>query len=291
MAVLSMKQFLEAGAHFGHQTKRWHPAMAPYIYGAKGGIHIIDLRQTLRKLKDAYDFVKKSSAQGQTVLFVGTKPQISRVVREEAERCNSPFVNYRWLGGLLTNFSTVRESINRLQQYEDMAGEDFSYEGVIKKEALRVERKRVKLEQSLGGVKTMRSLPTMLFVLDAHKEHLAIKEAQKLGLTIVAVADTNCNPNSIDCIIPGNDDSPRAVSLYARVIATAILEGRSELVQNRKQEASTPKAKVVSAAGQAPPPEAPVAEAKAESAAESPVPESAAGEVAEAKTETAATSA
>jgi small subunit ribosomal protein S2 len=200
-------------------------------------------------------------------------------------------VNYRWLGGLLTNFSTVRESINRLQQYEDMAGEDFSYEGVIKKEALRVERKRVKLELSLGGVKTMRSLPTMLFVLDAHKEHLAIKEAQKLGLTIVAVADTNCNPNSIDCIIPGNDDSPRAVSLYANVIATAILEGRSELVQNRKQEASTPKVKVVSAAGQAPPPEAPVAEAKAESAAESPVPESAAGEVAEAKTETVATSA
>ena len=131
MAVLSMKQFLEAGAHFGHQTKRWPPAMAPYIYGAKGGIHIIDLRQTLRKLKDAYDFVKKSSAQGQTVLFVGTKPQISRVVREEAERCNSSFVNYRWLGGLLTNFSTVRESINRLQQYEDMAGEDFSYEGII----------------------------------------------------------------------------------------------------------------------------------------------------------------
>jgi small subunit ribosomal protein S2 len=200
-------------------------------------------------------------------------------------------VNYRWLGGLLTNFSTVRESINRLQQYEDMAGEDFSYEGVIKKEALRVERKRVKLELSLGGVKTMRSLPTMLFVLDAHKEHLAIKEAQKLGLTIVAVADTNCNPNSIDCIIPGNDDSPRAVSLYANVIATAILEGRSELAQNRKQEASTPKVKVVSAAGQAPPPEAPVAEAKAESAAESPVPESAAGEVAEAKTETVATSA
>ena len=297
MAVLSMKQFLEAGAHFGHQTKRWHPAMAPYIYGAKGGIHIIDLRQTLRKLKDAYDFVKKSSAQGQTVLFVGTKPQISRVVREEAERCNSPFVNYRWLGGLLTNFSTVRESINRLQQYEDMAGEDFSYEGVIKKEALRVERKRVKLELSLGGVKTMRSLPTMLFVLDAHKEHLAIKEAQKLGLTIVAVADTNCNPNSIDCIIPGNDESPRAVSLYANVIATAILEGRGELGQSRKQEAPAQEAKVAGAAEQAPAPEAPVAEAKAESSAEgtpeaesateeAPALESAAGEAPEAVTET-----
>ena len=315
MAVLSMQQFLEAGAHFRHQTKRWPPAMAPYIYGAKGGIHIIDLRQTLRKLKDAYDFVKKSSAQGQTVLFVGTKPQISRVVREEAERCNSPFVDYRWLGGLLTNFSTVRQSINRLQQYEDMAGEGFSYEGVIKKEALQVERERVKLEQSLGGVKTMRSLPTMLFVLDAHKEHLAIKEAQKLGLTIVAVADTNCNPNSIDCIIPGNDDSPRAVFLYANVIATAILEGRGELAQSRKQEASAPKTKVVSAAGQAPTPEAPVveppalesaeakaasaaeqaptpeapvAEAKAASAAEPPAPESAAGEAPETATESAA---
>jgi len=268
MAVLSMKQFLEAGAHFGHQTKRWHPAMAPYIYGTKGGIHIIDLRQTLRKLKDAYDFVKKSSAQGQTVLFVGTKPQISRVVREEAERCSMPFVNYRWLGGLLTNFSTVRQSINRLQQYEDMAGEDFSYEGVIKKEALQVERKRVKLEQSLGGVKTMRSLPTMLFVLDAHKEHLAIKEAQKLGLTIVAVADTNCNPNGIDCLIPGNDDSPRAVSLYANVIATAIMEGRGELAQSRKPEASTPEAKEAKAKKEAPAPKAPVAEAEAAGAAE-----------------------
>ncbi|HIL87286.1 MAG TPA: 30S ribosomal protein S2 [Deltaproteobacteria bacterium] len=297
MAVLSMKQFLEAGAHFGHQTKRWHPAMAPYIYGAKGGIHIIDLRQTLRKLKDAYVFVKKSSAQGQTVLFVGTKPQISRVVREEAERCNSPFVNYRWLGGLLTNFSTVRQSITRLQQYEDMAGEDFSYEGVIKKEALQVERKRVKLEQSLGGVKTMRSLPTMLFVLDAHKEYLAIKEAQKLGLTIVAVADTNCNPAGIDCLIPGNDDSPRAVSLYANVIATAILEGRGELGQSRKQEAPAQEAKVAGAAEQAPAPEAPVAEAKAESSAEgtpeaesateeAPALESAAGEAPEAVTET-----
>jgi len=242
--------------------------MAPYIYGTKGGIHIIDLRQTLRKLKDAYDFVKKSSAQGQTVLFVGTKPQISRVVREEAERCNMPFVNYRWLGGLLTNFSTVRQSINRLQQYEDMAGEDFSYEGVIKKEALQVERKRVKLEQSLGGVKTMRSLPTMLFVLDAHKEHLAIKEAQKLGLTIVAVADTNCNPNGIDCLIPGNDDSPRAVSLYANVIATAIMEGRGELAQSRKPEASAPEAKAAKAKKEAPAPEAPVAEAEAAGAAE-----------------------
>jgi len=268
MAVLSMKQFLEAGAHFGHQTKRWHPAMAPYIYGTKGGIHIIDLRQTLRKLKDAYDFVKKSSAQGQTVLFVGTKPQISRVVREEAERCNMPFVNYRWLGGLLTNFSTVRQSINRLQQYEDMAGEDFSYEGVIKKEALQVERRRVKLEQSLGGVKTMRSLPTMLFVLDAHKEHLAIKEAQKLGLTIVAVADTNCNPNGIDCLIPGNDDSPRAVSLYANVIATAIMEGRGELAQSRKPEASAPEAKAAKAKKEDPAPKAPVAEAEAAGAAE-----------------------
>ena len=268
MAVLSMKQFLEAGAHFGHQTKRWHPAMAPYIYGTKGGIHIIDLRQTLRKLKDAYDFVKKSSAQGQTVLFVGTKPQISRVVREEAERCSMPFVNYRWLGGLLTNFSTVRQSINRLQQYEDMAGEDFSYEGVIKKEALQVERRRVKLEQSLGGVKTMRSLPTMLFVLDAHKEHLAIKEAQKLGLTIVAVADTNCNPNGIDCLIPGNDDSPRAVSLYANVIATAIMEGRGELAQSRKPEASAPEAKAAKAKKEDPAPKAPVAEAEAAGAAE-----------------------
>ena len=227
MAVISMKHFLEAGVHFGHQTKRWNPKMAPYIYGVKSGIHIIDLRQTLRKLQEAYQYVKQASSEGKSMLYVGTKQSIQRIVLDEAIRCDSPYINFRWLGGFLTNFSTVKQSIGRLQSFEEIAGEDGAYEGILKKEALQIERKRQKLERSLGGVRTMRDVPGMIFIIDCKREHLAVREAQKLGIPIVGIADTNCDPSGIDHVIPGNDDSPKAVQLYASVIATAVIEGRA----------------------------------------------------------------
>ncbi len=228
-----MKTFLEAGVHFGHQTKRWHPNMAPYIYGIKNGVHVIDLRQTLSKLKEAYEYVKASAAEGRVPLFVGTKTQIQRIVKEEAERCGSPYINFRWLGGLLTNFGTVKQSIARMKTFEEIAGEDGSYDGVLKKEALMMERKRMKLERSLGGVRNMKSVPSMLFITDCHKEQLALKEALKLRIPVIGVADTNCDPTGIDYVIPGNDDSPRAVSLYANVISTAVMEGLAVYKQSR----------------------------------------------------------
>ena len=228
-----MKTFLEAGVHFGHQTKRWHPNMAPYIYGIKNGVHVIDLRQTLSKLKEAYEYVKASAAEGRVPLFVGTKTQIQRIVKEEAERCGSPYINFRWLGGLLTNFGTVKQSIARMKTFEEIAGEDGSYEGVLKKEALMMERKRIKLERSLGGVRNMKSVPSMLFITDCHKEQLALKEALKLRIPVIGVADTNCDPAGIDYVIPGNDDSPRAVALYANIISTAVMEGLAVYKQRR----------------------------------------------------------
>ena len=233
MAVISMKTFLEAGVHFGHQTKRWHPNMAPYIYGIKNGVHVIDLRQTLSKLKEAYEYVKASAAEGRVPLFVGTKTQIQRIVKEEAERCGSPYINFRWLGGLLTNFGTVKQSIARMKTFEEIAGEDGSYEGVLKKEALMMERKRMKLERSLWGVRNMKSVPSMLFITDCHKEQLALKEALKLRIPVIGVADTNCDPAGIDYVIPGNDDSPRAVALYANIISTAVMEGLALYKQRR----------------------------------------------------------
>ena len=242
MAVISMKQFLEAGVHFGHQTKRWHPKMSPYIYGVKNGVHVIDLRQTLTKLKEAYEYVKASAEEGRVPLFVGTKTQIQRIVKEEADRCGSPYINFRWLGGLLTNFGTVKQSIARMKSFEEIAGEDGNYEGVIKKEALMMERKRVKLARSLGGVRNMKSIPSMLFITDCHREQLALKEAQKLGIPVVGVSDTNCDPTGIDFMIPGNDDSPRAVALYASVISTAVMEGLALRKQNRIDSAPVEKA-------------------------------------------------
>ncbi|MEC7887467.1 MAG: 30S ribosomal protein S2 [SAR324 cluster bacterium] len=242
MAVISMKQFLEAGVHFGHQTKRWHPKMSPYIYGIKNGVHVIDLRQTLTKLKEAYEYVKASAEEGRVPLFVGTKTQIQRIVKEEADRCGSPYINFRWLGGLLTNFGTVKQSIARMKSFEEIAGEEGNYEGVIKKEALMMERKRVKLARSLGGVRNMKSIPSMLFITDCHREQLALKEAQKLGIPVVGVSDTNCDPTGIDFMIPGNDDSPRAVALYASVISTAVMEGLALRKQNRIDSAPVEKA-------------------------------------------------
>tara|TARA_Y100001970_G_C14092189_1_gene780647 strand:+ start:110 stop:1231 length:1122 start_codon:yes stop_codon:yes gene_type:complete len=236
MAVISMKQFLEAGVHFGHQTKRWHPKMSPYIYGIKNGVHVIDLRQTLSKLKDAYEYIKNSAQEGRLPLFVGTKTQIQSIVKEEASRCGCPYINFRWLGGLLTNFGTVKQSVARMKSFEELAGEDRNYEGFIKKEALIMERKRLKLERSLGGVRNMHSIPSILFITDCHKEQLALKEAQKLGITVVGVSDTNCDPTGIDYMIPGNDDSPRAVSLYANVISTAVIEGLNIRAKNLIKE-------------------------------------------------------
>jgi small subunit ribosomal protein S2 len=226
MAVISMRQFLEAGVHFGHQTKRWNPNMAPYIYGVKSGIHVIDLRQSLKQLKVAYEYAKTTASEGRNFLFVGTKPQIQNIIQEEADRCGANYINFRWLGGMLTNFSTVKQSISRLKEFEELAGKDDTYEGIIKKEALRIQRKR--------------GLPDLIFVVDCRREHLAIREANKLGIPIIAIADTNSDPKDVTVPIPGNDDSPKAVRLFASVIATGILEGRTSRASISTADSGTP---------------------------------------------------
>jgi small subunit ribosomal protein S2 len=227
MAVVSMKQFLEAGVHYGHQTRRWNPKMRPYIFGSRNGIHIIDLQKSLRKLKEAYEFVRDLTARGETILFVATKPQARDIIREEAQRSKSFFIDERWLGGLLTNFNTIKQSIARLHKIEELRGEDGMYAGVLKKEALGIEKKRQKLEKALGGIRDMRKLPGALFIIDCKKERIALTEARKLGIPIVAVVDTNCDPDGIDYVIPGNDDAIRAIRLFAGTIADAALEGRA----------------------------------------------------------------
>ena len=240
MAVVSLKQFIEAGVHFGHQTRRWNPKMEPYIYGSKHGIHIIDLRQTLHKLKIAYEYARKVSQEGKSILFVGTKDQARDILVEEAQRSGSFFINERWLGGLLTNFETIRKSVARMKEYEELAGPEGAYPGMIKKEALQMERKRQKLERSLGGVKEMQQLPGAIFIVDCIKEHIALKEAQKLYIPIIAIVDTNCNPEGIDFPIPGNDDAPRAIRLYANVIATAVQEGKAVKARRLREDVITP---------------------------------------------------
>jgi len=227
MAVVSMKQFIEAGVHYGHQTRRWNPKMRPYIFGTKHGIHIVDLQKSLRMLKTGYEFVRDIAAKGDSVLFVGTKLQGREIIREEAIRSNSFYINERWLGGLLTNFNTVKQSIAQLKKLEDQRGEHGLYEGFIKKEAMRMEKRRIKLERALGGIKEMRKLPGAVFIVDCRKERIAVQEAQKLGVPIVAVVDTNCDPDAIDYIIPGNDDAIRAIGLFTSTIANAVLEGNA----------------------------------------------------------------
>jgi small subunit ribosomal protein S2 len=227
MAVVSMKQFLEAGVHYGHQTKRWNPKMKPYIFGSRNGIHIIDLQKSLRKLKEAHEFVRALAARGEAVLFVGTKPQAKEIIREEAKRSGSFYIDERWLGGLLTNFNTIKQSVSRLHKIEEQRGEDGLYTGVLKKEALVIEKRRQKLERALGGISDMRRLPGAVFVVDCKKERIALTEAKKLGVPIVAVVDTNCDPDGIDHVIPGNDDAIRAIRLFAGTIADAVLEGRA----------------------------------------------------------------
>jgi len=223
---ISMKELLEAGVHFGHQTKRWNPKMKEYIFGERNGIYIIDLQKTLKLFKDAMSYVGEMAKQGKTVLFVGTKRQAQEAVAEEAVRCEQYYVNQRWLGGLLTNWLTVQRSIKRLKELDAMAT-DTAYAGRAKKEVGRLERERKHLEQNLAGIKTMPGLPDMLFVIDSNKESIAVKEARKLGIPVVAVVDTNCDPDEVDYVIPGNDDALRAIRLFTSKIAEAVVEGRA----------------------------------------------------------------
>ena len=225
MAVVSMKQLLEAGVHFGHQTRRWNPKMAPYIYTERNGIYIIDLQKTVKKLEEAYAFVRDLSANGGNVLFVGTKKQAQDAIKEEATRCSGYYVNARWLGGMLTNFRTMRTRIDRLAQLRKME-EDGTFAMLPKKEVIKHQAEIEKLEKYLGGVKEMKKLPAALFIVDPRKERNAIAEARKLNIPIVAIVDTNCDPDEIDYVIPGNDDAIRAIRLIASVMANAMIEGR-----------------------------------------------------------------
>ena len=225
MAVVSMKQLLEAGVHFGHQTRRWNPKMAPYIYTERNGIYIIDLQKTVKKLEEAYNFVRDLSANGGNVLFVGTKKQAQDAIREEAARCGGYYVNARWLGGMLTNFRTMRTRIDRLTQLRKME-EDGTFAMLPKKEVIKHQAEIEKLEKYLGGVKEMKKLPAALFIVDPRKERNAIAEARKLNIPIVAIVDTNCDPDEIDYVIPGNDDAIRAIRLIASAMANAAIEGR-----------------------------------------------------------------
>jgi small subunit ribosomal protein S2 len=221
-----MKELLEAGVHFGHQTKRWNPKMKEYIFGERNGIYIIDLQKTLKLFKDAMRYVAEQAALGKTVLFVGTKRQAQDAIAEEAGRCSQFYVNQRWLGGLLTNMSTVQRSIKRLKELDLMATEG-GWEGRAKKEQSRLERERRHLQQNLAGIKEMTGLPDLLFVVDSNKEAIAVAEARKLGIPVVAVVDTNCDPDQVDYVIPGNDDALRAIRLFTTKVADAVVEGRS----------------------------------------------------------------
>ncbi|MDR1002542.1 MAG: 30S ribosomal protein S2 [Oscillospiraceae bacterium] len=225
MAVVSMKQLLEAGVHFGHQTRRWNPKMAYYIFTERNGIYIIDLQKTVKKLEEAYNFIKDVSANGNSVLFVGTKKQAQDSIKEEAERADSYYVNARWLGGMLTNFVTIRRRIDRLNQLLKMS-EDGTFDLLPKKEVIKLNLEIDRLQKFLGGIKEMKKLPGALFVVDPRKEKIAVAEAKKLGIPVVAIVDTNCDPDDIDYVIPGNDDAIRAVKLIASAMASAILEGR-----------------------------------------------------------------
>ena len=228
MADVTMRQMLEAGVHFGHQTRYWNPKMAPFIFGERNKIHIINLEKSLPLANEAAAFVKATVADGGTVLFVGTKRAAREAVRAHAGRCEMPFVSQRWLGGMLTNYKTIRQSVKRLMTLEQMA-EEGTFEGLTKKEILGLSREQEKLDRSLGGIKKMRALPDVMFVVDVDHEDIAIREARKLGIPVVAVVDTNCSPEGVDYVIPGNDDAMRAIELYTAVIADAVLDGKASL--------------------------------------------------------------
>jgi small subunit ribosomal protein S2 len=224
VAVISMKQLLEAGVHFGHQTRRWNPKMAPYIFTERNGIYIIDLQKTVKKVDEAYDFVRSLVSEGKSILFVGTKKQAQESIREEAERCGMFYVNERWLGGMLTNYQTIRKRIDRLHELERME-EEGKFALLPKKEVAQLLGERDKLQRFLGGIKTMKGLPGALFIVDPRKERIALAEARKLGIPVIAIVDTNCDPDEVDYVIPGNDDAIRAVKLLTSKIADAVLEG------------------------------------------------------------------
>ena len=225
MAVVSMKQLLEAGVHFGHQTRRWNPKMSEYIFTERNGIYIIDLQKTVKKLDEAYNFIKEVSVEGKHVLFVGTKKQAQDSVKEEAERAGAYYVNARWLGGMLTNFSTIKKRIARLKQLRQMQ-EDGTFDLLPKKEVIKLNLEIEKLEKFMGGIKDMPAMPGAMFIVDPRKEKIAVAEAKKLGIPVVAIVDTNCDPDEVDYVIPGNDDAIRAVKLIAGAMADAIIEGR-----------------------------------------------------------------
>ena len=244
MGVISMKQLLEAGVHFGHQTRRWNPKMAEYIFTERNGIYIIDLQKTVKNIEQAYDFIRSVAEEGGDVLFVGTKKQATDSIKEEAERVGMYYVNARWLGGMLTNFKTIKKRIDRLFQLEKME-EDGTFDLLPKKEVIKLKAEREKLEKFLGGIKNMKKLPAALFVVDLRKEKNAILEAKKLGIPVVAIVDTNCDPDDVDYVIPGNDDAIRAVKLLASTMGNAIIEGRqgtemsAEAEKNEKEEEKT----------------------------------------------------
>jgi len=291
MANVTMRQMLEAGVHFGHQTRYWNPKMAPYIFGARGKIHIINLEKTLPLTNDAMNFISKLAAKRGSIMFVGTKRAASAAIEDEATRCGMPFVSHRWLGGMLTNYRTIKASVKRLKQLESMQ-EDGTIEHLVKKEILQLTRERDKLQRSLGGIKDMKNLPDALFVVDVSHEDIAVKEARKLGIPVIAVVDTNCSPENIDYVIPGNDDAIRSIRLYAQLAAEAVLEGRASAphvdvddefveldaegnpikrkTEKPKKAASKPARKKVAkkVVARKVPAAAPVAEPKADSAAE-----------------------
>ena len=236
MAVISMKHLLEAGVHFGHQTRRWNPKMAPYIFTERNGIYIIDLQKTVRKIDEAYMFIRNLAMEGKTVLFVGTKKQAQESIESEAKRCNMYYVNNRWLGGMLTNFETIRKRIRRLEQLRKMEA-DGTFERLPKKEVVKLELEIEKLEKYLGGIKDMNKLPAAMFVVDPRKEKIAVAEAHKLGIPVIAIVDTNCDPDEIDYVIPGNDDAIRAVKLISSAMANAIIEGHQGAMGAAEAEA------------------------------------------------------
>ncbi len=245
MATITMKELLEAGVHFGHQTKRWNPKMKEYIFGERNGIYIIDLQKTLKMFKEASRFVQDLASDNKTILFVGTKRQAQDAIAEEAQRCAMFYVNQRWLGGLLTNWATVQKSVKRLKELDEMAV-DGRYELLPKKEVIKLERERKHLQANLAGIKQMDRLPDSVFVIDSNKEQIAVREARKLGIPVVAVVDTNCDPSEVDYVIPGNDDALRAIRLFASKVADSVIEGRQTATD--KQAAEVEAAAQVSAA-------------------------------------------
>jgi small subunit ribosomal protein S2 len=249
MANISMKLLLEAGVHFGHQTNKWNPKMKPYIFGARNGIYIIDLQQTVGMFQAAYDFVVNMVADGGELLFVGTKKQSQEAVREESERCGMPYVNQRWLGGMLTNFNTINKRIERLNLLEKMFSDD-SVKAFPKKEIMKLQKEMNKLEKVLGGIKIMKRLPGGLFIVDPKRESIAVKEAQKLKIPIVAIVDTNCDPDDIDYIIPGNDDAIRAIKLFSSRICDAVLEGKRKFEEHVQADTDKESAAIATEKGE-----------------------------------------